>query len=219
MRSPAGQFGQAPPRAARGRSSRARSACFACFWRRRASSSLAQLLGPLGGDRRGRLLALGVALRRRPRPLAQAADVAALGEGEQREHGEAEERGQAREAPTLESAGLTQGRRDRSFACACGSRSADARRAGGARLVSRHDGPLAVSPPGAVIISTTRSARLASSPASTRCSSEFEGRLDPIGVERGLAHRPADPLRGRRLARSRPSRTAPRAASRPGAAW
>jgi hypothetical protein len=31
---------------------------------------LAQLLGPLGGDRRGGLLALDVALRRRARPIA-----------------------------------------------------------------------------------------------------------------------------------------------------
>ncbi len=60
---------------------------------------LAQLLGPLGGDGRGRLLALGIALGRRPCPLAQPAEVASLGEGEQREDGESEERDQARVGP------------------------------------------------------------------------------------------------------------------------
>ena len=38
---------------------------------------------------------LGFALGRRAGPLAQTADVAGLGEGEQRENGEAQERGQA----------------------------------------------------------------------------------------------------------------------------
>ena len=62
---------------------------------------LPQLLRPLGGDRRGRLLALGVALGRRAGPLAQAADVAPLREGEQGKDAKAEEGGEAGERADL----------------------------------------------------------------------------------------------------------------------
>jgi len=58
----------------------------------------AKLLGALRRGRRSRVLAIRVALRSRSRPLAQAPNVACLGEGEQREHGEAEERDQAGES-------------------------------------------------------------------------------------------------------------------------
>jgi hypothetical protein len=59
------------------------------------SRTRSQLLRPLRGDDRGRLLALGVALGRRSRPLAKPAEVPPLGECEQREDGESEERDQA----------------------------------------------------------------------------------------------------------------------------
>src|SRR5215207_1233720 len=62
---------------------------------------LAQLLGPLRGHGRGRLLALGVALGGRARPLAQAAEVPSLGEREQGENREPDERRQAGEGADL----------------------------------------------------------------------------------------------------------------------
>ena len=114
----------------------------------------------------------------------------ALGEGEQGEDGEAEKRGQ-----TGESADFL----DQIEQVAARGYSSET--------------TVAASPPGAVIISTTRSARLASSPAITRCSREFRVRLDPIGVERRLADRAPDPLAPPSAARSRRCRTAPRAAS------
>ena len=93
------------------------------------SSSCAQLLGPLGGDRRGRLLALGVALGRRAGPLAQAADVAACAKESS--------------AKTAEARGRRPARRRRRFV----SISFRLRRVEAARGYSSGARPVAASPP------------------------------------------------------------------------
>ncbi len=58
---------------------------------------------------------------------------------------------------------------------------------------------VAASPPGEAISSTTRSAKLASSPARTRCSSEFSVDSTHSGSIALPPHRPVDPPRRRRL--------------------
>src|ERR1700709_918501 len=146
---------------------------------------LAQLLRPPGGDRRGRLLALGIALGCRAGPLAQAPNVPALREREQGEHGEPDERGQAGEGADLFNH-LKQAARDYSPAATA-----------------------AASLPGEAISSTTRSARFASSPASTRCSSEAS--VEPPRAGSSAWARPARLIR--RAAVGRSSSLAPKSSS------